>query len=56
MVIACEQAFGRAENWGEGKLLPSLPFPCYFFPQKEPRACSQATMVSKGQFVGLDCE
>ena len=28
--LACEQAFGRAGN-------------CYFFPQKEPRACLQAT-------------
>ena len=27
--LACEQAFGRAGN-------------CYFFPKKEPRACSQA--------------
>ena len=24
--------------WSSGE----LPFPCYFFPQKEPRACSQA--------------
>ena len=35
--IACEQAFGRAGNWGEGK---ALPFPRYFFLKQG--ACSQA--------------
>ena len=50
--LACRQAFGRVGNWGEGKA--PLPFPFlaifspkknrepHFFPQKEPRACSQA--------------
>ena len=38
--IACEQAFGRAGNWEEGKakrhLSPlSLPYPRYFFSQTE---------------------
>ena len=32
LFLACEQAFGRAGNKGEGK---ALPFPCYFFPQTE---------------------
>ena len=32
--LACEQAFGRAGNEGEGKASP--PFPCYFSPNREP--------------------
>ena len=38
--IGCEQAFGRAGNWGEGKAPLSLPFPRYFFPKQ--RASSEA--------------
>ena len=34
-LVACEQAFGRAGNWGEGKAL-SIPFPRYFSPNREP--------------------
>ena len=37
LAVACEQAFG--------------PFPCYFFPQKEPRACSQATLAAVSRLV-----
>ena len=51
--IACEQAFGRAGNWGEGKakrhLSPlSLPYPRYFFPKQ--RACS-SWLCRKDQFA-----
>ena len=31
--LACEQAFGRAVNWGEGKATP-FPFPSLFFSPK----------------------
>ena len=51
--IACEQAFGRAGNWEEGKakrpLSPlSLPYPRYFFPKQ--RACS-SWLCRKDQFA-----
>ena len=48
--VACEQAFGRAGNWGEGP--PPFLFLRYFFPQKEPRACSQA--INKVAFTPKD--
>ena len=35
ILLACEQAFGRAGNKGEGKAALSLPFPCYFIPLTE---------------------
>ena len=37
--LDCEQAFGRAGNWGEGKAkraLSSLPFLAIFSPNREP--------------------
>ena len=52
--LACEQAFGRAGNWGEGKAeraLSSLPFLAIFFPKQ--RACSQAKFESSVLFIDL---
>ena len=56
--LTCEQAFGRAGNWGEGKAkraLSPLPFPSlstlFFFPKQT--TCSQAKFELNVLFIDL---